>query len=73
MAKLELDASRKGWRCSACGLPFDCIGRPVFGDEPWTIKTTSINWLENRPKIRFCPNCGEAIEKERGHGGKKEG
>lgn len=71
MAKLELDASIKGWRCSACGLPFDSIGRPLFGREVWIIKTTSINWLENRPPIRYCPGCGEPIEKERGRNAKK--
>ena len=61
MAKLELDASRKGWRCSDCGLSFDAIGRPIFGDEPWVIKPRTNSWLENRPRIKFCPGCGAPI------------
>ena len=72
MAKLELDAANKGWRCSDCRLPFDCIGRPIFGGEAWMIKTTSINWLENKPRIKYCPNCGKPIESEVNRNGKKE-
>ena len=61
-AKLELDASKKGWRCSKCGLPVDCIGRPIFGDEVWIIQTKSINWIENKPEFRYCPGCGSPFE-----------
>ena len=60
--KLELDATIKGWRCAECGLIADCIGRPIFGNEPWIIQTRSINWLENRPKWWFCPGCGRQIK-----------
>lgn len=61
-AKLELDASVKGWRCSQCGLLFDCIGRPIFGTESFFIQIKTNNWLENRPKIRFCPGCGAPVK-----------
>ena len=61
MAKLELDASKKGWRCSDCGLSFDCIGRPLFGDEAWIIQPRSNTWLENKPQIKYCPGCGQPI------------
>ena len=56
--KFELNASEKGWRCKECGLLIDCIGRPLFGNEPWIIQTSSINWIENRPEWNFCPKCG---------------
>ena len=69
MAKLELDASKKGWRCSSCGLFVDSIGRPIFGHEPWTIQMKTNTWLENKPAYRFCPGCGEPIERSK-HGKK---
>lgn len=59
--RLELDAAQKGWRCSGCGLLSDVLGRPIFGGEAWTIQTKSINWLENRPKYKFCPKCGKPV------------
>lgn len=62
MAKLELDAARKGWVCSQCKLFTDALGRPIFGGEMWTIKTNSIHYLENKPEYKFCPGCGEPIE-----------
>ena len=67
-AKLELDASQKGWRCSYCSLFIDCTGRPIFGDELWTIQTTSIHWIENRPSFNYCPCCGMPFEKVVFHG-----
>lgn len=57
-AILELDAANKCWRCSECGLVYDCIGRPIFGNESWTIKPRSNSWLENRPQNKYCANCG---------------
>lgn len=60
-AKLELDASAKGWRCSECGLLIDSIGRPIFGNELWTIETKSIHWIENKPEFSYCPKCGKPI------------
>lgn len=61
-ARLELDATIKGWRCSECGLIVDCIGRPIFGNEAWIIQTKSINWIENKPKFLYCPKCGKPIK-----------
>lgn len=63
MAKLELDAANKGWRCSECGLPYDCIGRPIFGEEPWVITAKSNNWIENKPQNKYCANCGARLER----------
>jgi len=60
--ELELDASRKGWRCSGCGLQIDCIGRPIFGDAPWSIKPKTNTWIENKPKFVYCPKCGEKVK-----------
>lgn len=62
-AKLELDASRKGWVCSECGLFSDCLGRPIFNNTLWFIETKSMNWLENKPSYSFCPKCGKPIRR----------
>ena len=59
--KFELDASKKGWRCSECGLFVDAIGRAVFGQQPFEIKMHTNSWLENRPEFLFCPNCGRPV------------
>ena len=67
MAKLELDAANKCWRCSVCNLPYDCIGRPIFGGEPWIINTQSTHWIENRPKNKYCSNCGERFMEREHH------
>ena len=60
--KLELDASKKGWRCAECGLLIDAIGRPIFGNETWTFETKSISWIENKPEWNYCPKCGKPIK-----------
>lgn len=59
--EFELNASEKGWTCTGCGLLIDCIGRPVFGAEMWTVQTRSNNWIENRPEFNFCPKCGKKV------------
>lgn len=64
-AVLELDTSSKGWRCSECGLFSDALGRPIFGSERWSFKTTSLYWLENKPNYRFCPGCGKPIRRDK--------
>ena len=60
--KFELDASIKGWRCAECGLIVDCLGRPIFGNEMFTVQTRSINWIENKPEFNYCPKCGRPIK-----------
>lgn len=60
-AKLELNASKKGWNCSECGLFTDCVGRPLFGNEAWIFETKSNNWLENKPNYKYCPGCGRPL------------
>lgn len=60
-AKLELNASKHGWNCSSCKLFVDCVGRPIFGNEVWIITSTGTAWIENKPKFRFCPQCGKPI------------
>ena len=60
--QFELDGTNKGWRCSGCGLLVDSIGRPLFGNETWIIKTKSINWVENEPQFKFCPSCGKRVK-----------
>jgi len=62
LAKLELDAANKGWRCSECGLPFDALGRPIFGHEAWSVVPHTNSWLENKPEIKYCPSCGAPIK-----------
>lgn len=61
-AKLELNAGKHGWNCSQCGLFFDALGRAIFGHEVWQITSTGTAWIENKPPIKFCPNCGLPIE-----------
>lgn len=60
--KLELNASKRGWNCSGCGLFFDSIGRPIFGEEVFTVVHKGTAWLENRPHILYCPKCGRKVE-----------
>lgn len=62
--KLELNASRHGWNCSGCGLFSDVLGRPIFGKEIWHITSDGVAWLENKPKYKFCPQCGKPVEGE---------
>ena len=59
--ELELNASKHGWNCSGCGLLFDSIGRPLFGGEIWVIHSNGVAWIENKPKIKYCPNCGKPV------------
>ena len=63
-AKLELNASKHGWNCSECGLFSDALGRPMFGKEIWIITSTGTAWLENKPKYKFCPQCGKPIRSD---------
>ena len=58
----ELNASKKGWNCSNCGLFVDCIGRPIFGNEMFVITSKGVAWLENKPKYKFCPSCGKPVK-----------
>ena len=67
-AKLELDASNHGWKCSECGLSVDSIGRPLFGSEVWVIYSKGTAWIENRPKFNYCPKCGKPFEGGETHG-----
>lgn len=60
--ELELNASKKGWNCSGCGLFTDAIGRPIFGKEIWVISSNGTAWLENKPKYKFCPGCGAPVK-----------
>ena len=57
----ELNASDKGWNCSNCGLFVDCIGRPIFGSEMLVITSKGTAWIENKPKYKFCPQCGKPV------------
>ena len=61
-ATLELNASEHGWNCSECGQKFDSIGRPLSGKEMWIFYSKGTAWLENKPKIKFCPGCGKPIK-----------
>ena len=60
--RLELNASKHGWNCTGCGLFTDAIGRPIFGEEIWTIYSKGTAWIENKPKYKFCPLCGKEVE-----------
>ena len=60
----ELNASRKGWNCSGCGLFVDCVGRPIFGNEIWVITSKGVAWIENKPKFKFCPQCGKPVRSD---------
>jgi len=62
--ELELNASKKGWNCTGCGLFSDAIGRPIFGKEIWVISSNGTAWLENKPKYVFCPQCGKPVRRD---------
>lgn len=59
--KLELDAGKKGWKCTGCGLFTDCVGRPIFGKVAWEIFPKTNTWIENKPHYKFCPGCGKPL------------
>lgn len=60
--KFELDASHHGWACSNCKLFVDCMGRPIFGKPIWVIHCNGVSWIENKPKFKFCPQCGKPVK-----------
>lgn len=62
-ASLNLSASYHGWVCSNCKQLFDCMWRPIEYRKAW-IPPSNYIWPEDKPTFRFCPSCGEPIEKE---------
>ena len=63
----ELNASEHGWNCSGCGLRIDALGRPIFGNEVWTITSKGTAWIENKPMFLYCPRCGKPVKGDK-HG-----